>query len=69
MNENNMTETTTVQETKEKTPTIQREHNGVQITITFSESVGEGDTKERVLNLLTNAYENRLRSSDHSETV
>ena len=63
-----MTETT-IQKTKEKTPTIQREHNGVQITITFSESVEEGDTKERVLNLLTNAYENRLRSSDHSETV
>ena len=64
-----MIETTTIQETKEKSPTIQREHNGVQITITFSEPVGEGDTKERVLNLLTNAYENRLRSSDHSETV
>ena len=64
-----MIETTIIQETKEKSPTIQREHNGVQITITFSESVGEGDTKERVLNLLTNAYENRLRSSDHSETV
>jgi len=69
MNENNMTETTTVQETKEKSPTIQREHNGIQITITFSESMGEGSMKERVLNLLINAYENRLRSSGQSETV
>ena len=64
-----MIETTTIQETKEKSPMIQREHNGVQITIMFSESMREESTKERVLNLLTNAYENRLRSSDYSETV
>ena len=64
-----MIETTIIQETKEKSPTIQREYNGVQITITFSESMREGSTKERVLNLLTSAYENRLRSSGQSETV
>lgn len=53
-----------VQESKEKSPVIQIEQNGVSVTVTFAETTGERSTKETILELLTGAYENRLRSAD-----
>ena len=53
-----------VQESKEKTPVFQTEQNGVSITVTFAASAGERSTKETILELLTNAYENRIRQTD-----
>ena len=48
---------------------IEREHNGVKITVTFSGSIGDENAKEKILDILTNAYETRLRSADHSVKV
>ena len=53
-----------IQESKEKSPVIQIEQNGVSVTVTFAETTGERSTKETILELLTGAYENRLRSAD-----
>ena len=53
-----------VQESKEKTPVFQTEQNGVSITVTFATSAGERSTKETILELLTNAYENRIRRTE-----
>ena len=46
---------------KKETPVIRQESNGVKITITFSEKTGEGNVKERILDMLTVAYEKRIR--------
>lgn len=53
-----------VQESKEKSPIIQIEQNGVSVTVTFAASAGEKSTKETILELLTNAYEKRIRQTD-----
>ncbi len=41
-------------------PVIHTEYNGVQVTITFDESAGDKDIKQVIMDILTNAYENRL---------
>ena len=53
-----------VQESKEKSPVFQMEKNGVSVTVTFAASAGERSTKETILELLTNAYEKRIRQTD-----
>ena len=45
---------------KEETPVIWHEGNSVKITITFTEKTGEGNVKERILDVLTGAYEKRI---------
>ncbi len=52
---------TTVIDQKNETPVIRRESNGVKITITFAEKTGEGSVKDTILDMLTNAYEKRIR--------
>jgi len=46
---------------KKDSPVIHRESNGVKITITFAGKTGEGSVKDTVLDMLTNAYEKRIR--------
>jgi len=53
-----------IQEFKEKSPVIQIEQNGVSVTVTFAETTGERSTKETILELLTNAYEKRIRQTE-----
>ena len=50
-----------VQESKEKSPVFRMEQNGVCVTVTFAASSGERNTKETILELLTGAYEKRIR--------
>ena len=52
---------TTEMDQKKESPVIHRESNGVKITITFSEKTGEGSVKDTILDMLTNAYEKRIR--------
>jgi hypothetical protein len=52
---------TTVMDQKKDSPVIHRESNGVKITITFAEKTGEGSVKDTILDMLTNAYEKRIR--------
>ena len=60
-----MTETNfDVQKTKENSPVMQMEQSGVIVTVTFAPAAGERSTKETILELLTNAYENRIRQTD-----
>ena len=62
---NKMTEMNfNVQESKEKSPVFQMEQNGVSVTVTFAASAGERSTKETILELLTNAYEKRIRQTE-----
>lgn len=63
MNENNMI-VHDKQGHKEKSPEIKFEQSGVSITVTFAESVEESNTKETILELLTNAYEKRIRDTE-----
>ena len=53
-----------IQESKEKSPVFQMEQNGVSVTVTFAETTGERSTKETILELLTNAYEKRIRQME-----
>ena len=53
-----------VQESKEKSPVFQMEQNGVSVTVSFAASAGERSTKETILELLTNAYEKRIRQTE-----
>ena len=53
-----------VQESKEKSPVIHIEQNGVSVTVTFAASAGERSTKETILELLTGAYEKRIRQTE-----
>lgn len=60
-----MTETNEISRgTKEKFPVIRIEQGGVSVTVTFAESAEEKNTKETILELLTNAYEKRIRQTD-----
>ena len=52
---------TTVMDQKKDSPVIHRESNGVKITITFAGKTGEGSVKDTILDMLTNAYEKRIR--------
>lgn len=52
---------TTEMDQKKESPVIHRESNGVKITITFAEKTGEGRVKDTILDMLTNAYEKRIR--------
>jgi len=63
MNENNMTRSNE-QRYEEKSPVIKIEQSGVSITVTFAESAEENNTKETILDLLTNAYEKRIRQTE-----
>ena len=53
-----------IQEFKEKSPVIQIEQNGVSVTVTFAETTGERSIKKTILELLTNAYEKRIRQTE-----
>ena len=53
-----------VRESNEESPVIQMEQNGVSVTVTFAASAGERSTKETILELLTNAYEKRIRQTE-----
>ena len=65
MNENNMTGIhANVQDTDQKTPVFQIEISGVSITVTFTASAGERSAKETILELLTGAYEKRIRQTE-----
>ncbi len=46
---------------KKESPVIHMESNGVKITITFAEKTGERSVKDTILDMLTNAYEKRIR--------
>lgn len=60
-----MTETNEISRgTKEKIPVIRIERGGVSVTVTFSDEKEESNTKETILELLTNAYEKRIRQTD-----
>ena len=60
-----MTETNEIiQGTKEKSPIIKIQQGGISITISFSDEKEESNTKETILELLTNAYEKRIRQTD-----
>ena len=60
-----MTETNEIiRGTKEKSPVIRIEQGGVSVTVTFSDKKEESNTKETILELLTNAYEKRIRQTD-----
>lgn len=50
-----------VMDQKKDSPVIHRESNGVKIIITFAEKTGEGRVKDTILDMLTNAYEKRIR--------
>ena len=50
-----------VMDQKKDSPVIHRESNGVKITITFAGKTGEGSVKDTILDMLTNAYEKRIR--------
>ena len=51
-----------VAENRENTvPAFRTENNGVEIIVTFREQAGERDVKSIILELLTGAYERRLR--------
>lgn len=50
-----------VMDQKKDSHVIHRESNGVKITITFAEKTGEGSVKNTILDMLTNAYEKRIR--------
>ena len=63
MNEINMTRTNE-QRYGEKSPEIKFEQGVVSITVTFAESAEENNTKETILELLTNAYEKRIRDTE-----
>ena len=52
---------TITRDKKKEIPVIRHEDNGVKITITFTEKTGEGNVKERILDMLTGAYEKRIR--------
>ena len=52
-------------EQKKETPVIHRESNGVKITITFAEKAGEGSVKDTILDMLTSAYEKRIREAEY----
>ena len=43
------------------TPAFRTENNGVEIIVTFREQAGERDVKGIILELLTRAYERKLR--------
>ena len=47
---------------KTEAPVIHWEHNGVEITITFAEKPGDNNVKDRILDLLMDAYEKRIRT-------
>ena len=51
----------TATDQKKESPVIHRESNGVKITITFAGKTGEGSVKDTILDMLTNAYEKRIR--------
>ena len=57
---------TNTHDKKEETPVIRHESNGVKITITFTEKTGEGNVKERILDVLTGAYEKRIRGDGNT---
>ena len=60
-----MTETNEIiRGTKEKSPVIKIQQGGVSITVTFSDDKEERNTKETILELLTNAYEKRIRDTE-----
>ena len=60
-----MTETNEISRgIKEKSPVIRIEQGGVSVTVTFSDKKEENNTKETILELLTNAYEKRIRQTD-----
>ena len=60
-----MTETNEISRgTKEKSPVIRIERGGVSVTITFSDEKEESNAKETILELLTNAYEKRIRDAE-----
>lgn len=50
-----------VMDQKKDSPVIHREGNGVKITITFAGKTGERSVKDTILDMLTNAYEKRIR--------
>ena len=52
-------------EKKEKPPVIKIQQGGVSITVTFSDDdKEESNAKETILELLTNAYEKRIRQPE-----
>ncbi len=60
-----MTETNEIiRGTKEKSHEIKIQQGGVSITVTFSDEKEESHTKETILELLTNAYEKRIRDAE-----
>ena len=60
-----MTETNEIiRGTKEKAPVITIQQGSVSITVTFSDEKEESHTKETILELLTNAYEKRIRDTE-----
>ena len=60
-----MTETNEIiRGTKEKSPVIKIQQGSVSITVTFSDDKEERNAKETILELLTNAYEKRIRDAE-----
>ncbi len=60
-----MTETNEISRgTKEKSPVIRIERGGISVTVTFSDDKEKSNTKETILELLTNAYEKRIRQPE-----
>ena len=52
-------------EKKEELPVIKIQQGGVSITVTFSDDdKEESNAKETILELLTNAYEKRIRQPE-----
>ena len=60
-----MTETNEISRgTKEKSPVIKIQQGGVSVMVTFSDDKEKSNTKETILELLTNAYEKRIRQPE-----